>query len=197
MAKKIIGFIKLQIPAGKANPSPPIGPAIQSAAEDDLYALDAMRRGAVDDDAHQKPALHRRRHAQLHWPIREHLGRIHRERAEVLVNAPEALESFLERGRTGRRREVIRDEPAQRCLVTGVDGLDQLRQHPRNAGRGRYTTRPSPPLSYARAYEVSSAGISSNPSYTRSPSMVESKITHRACTEGSIMESFHSFWTPS
>ena len=28
MAKKIIGFIKLQVPAGKANPSPPIGPAL-------------------------------------------------------------------------------------------------------------------------------------------------------------------------
>ena len=28
MAKKIVGFIKLQIPAGKANPSPPIGPAL-------------------------------------------------------------------------------------------------------------------------------------------------------------------------
>ena len=27
MAKKIIGYIKLQVPAGKANPSPPIGPA--------------------------------------------------------------------------------------------------------------------------------------------------------------------------
>ena len=28
MAKKITGFIKLQIPAGKANPSPPVGPAL-------------------------------------------------------------------------------------------------------------------------------------------------------------------------
>jgi len=28
MAKKIVGFIKLQCPAGKANPSPPIGPAL-------------------------------------------------------------------------------------------------------------------------------------------------------------------------
>ncbi len=28
MAKKIIGFIKLQIPAGKATPSPPVGPAL-------------------------------------------------------------------------------------------------------------------------------------------------------------------------
>jgi len=28
MAKKIAGYIKLQVPAGKANPSPPIGPAL-------------------------------------------------------------------------------------------------------------------------------------------------------------------------
>ncbi|WP_092403123.1 MULTISPECIES: 50S ribosomal protein L11 [Candidatus Ichthyocystis] len=28
MAKKVLGLIKLQIPAGKANPSPPLGPAL-------------------------------------------------------------------------------------------------------------------------------------------------------------------------
>jgi len=28
MAKKIVAYIKLQIPAGKANPSPPVGPAL-------------------------------------------------------------------------------------------------------------------------------------------------------------------------
>ena len=28
MAKKIVGYIKLQVPAGSANPSPPIGPAL-------------------------------------------------------------------------------------------------------------------------------------------------------------------------
>lgn len=28
MAKKVVGFLKLQVPAGKANPSPPIGPAL-------------------------------------------------------------------------------------------------------------------------------------------------------------------------
>src|SRR5688572_8665338 len=28
MAKKITGYIKLQIPAGKANPAPPVGPAL-------------------------------------------------------------------------------------------------------------------------------------------------------------------------
>ena len=28
MAKKVIGFIKLQVPAGAANPAPPVGPAL-------------------------------------------------------------------------------------------------------------------------------------------------------------------------
>ncbi len=28
MAKKVIGLVKLQIPAGKANPAPPVGPAL-------------------------------------------------------------------------------------------------------------------------------------------------------------------------
>ena len=28
MSKKVVGFIKLQIPAGKANPAPPVGPVL-------------------------------------------------------------------------------------------------------------------------------------------------------------------------
>ena len=28
MAKKLVGTLKLQIPAGQANPSPPVGPAL-------------------------------------------------------------------------------------------------------------------------------------------------------------------------
>jgi large subunit ribosomal protein L11 len=28
VAKKVVGFIKLQVPAGKANPAPPVGPAL-------------------------------------------------------------------------------------------------------------------------------------------------------------------------
>ena len=28
MAKKIVGYVKLQIPAGKATPAPPVGPAL-------------------------------------------------------------------------------------------------------------------------------------------------------------------------
>ena len=31
MAKKISGYIRLQVPAGQANPSPPIGPALGQA----------------------------------------------------------------------------------------------------------------------------------------------------------------------
>jgi large subunit ribosomal protein L11 len=31
MAKKVVGFVKLQIPAGKANPAPPVGPALGQA----------------------------------------------------------------------------------------------------------------------------------------------------------------------
>ena len=31
MAKKVVNFIKLQIPAGKANPAPPVGPALGAA----------------------------------------------------------------------------------------------------------------------------------------------------------------------
>jgi large subunit ribosomal protein L11 len=31
MAKKVIGVVKLQIPAGKANPAPPVGPALGQA----------------------------------------------------------------------------------------------------------------------------------------------------------------------
>ena len=42
MAKKITGYIKLQIPAGKANPAPPIGPG---AAPDVERKAHAARRG--------------------------------------------------------------------------------------------------------------------------------------------------------
>ena len=30
MAKKVTGYIKLQIPAGKATPAPPVGPALEN-----------------------------------------------------------------------------------------------------------------------------------------------------------------------
>ena len=36
MAKKVEGYIKLQIPAGKATPAPPVGPALGQHAESNL-----------------------------------------------------------------------------------------------------------------------------------------------------------------
>ena len=44
MAKKIVGFIKLQVPAGKANPSPPIGPAL---GQRGLNIMNFVRRSTL------------------------------------------------------------------------------------------------------------------------------------------------------
>ena len=44
MAKKVQGYIKLQIPAGKATPAPPVGPALgqlQKAVDVSVVAVDA------------------------------------------------------------------------------------------------------------------------------------------------------------
>ena len=45
MAKKIVGFIKLQVPAGKANPSPPIGPALGQRGLNISKAFNAKTQG--------------------------------------------------------------------------------------------------------------------------------------------------------
>ena len=43
MAKKITGYIKLQVAAGKANPSPPIGPALGQRADHVLVLVNGVR----------------------------------------------------------------------------------------------------------------------------------------------------------
>ena len=45
MAKKIVGYIKLQVPAGKANPSPPIGPALGLNIMEFCKAFNARTQG--------------------------------------------------------------------------------------------------------------------------------------------------------
>ena len=67
MAKKIIGYIKLQVPAGKANPSPPIGPALGQrglACRERLHGALGGARVDRGDGAGAGGALHhgRRRH---------------------------------------------------------------------------------------------------------------------------------------
>ena len=70
MAKKIVGYIKLQIPAGKANPSPPVGPAlgqrglnIMAFCKEFNAATPAARAGYADPGRHHGV---RRPHVHLH-----------------------------------------------------------------------------------------------------------------------------------
>ena len=51
MAKKIVGFVKLQVPAGKANPSPPIGPALGQRGLNIMEFCKAFNAQTQDQDA--------------------------------------------------------------------------------------------------------------------------------------------------
>ena len=51
MAKKITGYIKLQVPAGKANPSPPIGPALGQRGVNIMEFCKAFNAQTGDHDA--------------------------------------------------------------------------------------------------------------------------------------------------
>ena len=48
MAKKITGYIKLQVPAGKANPSPPIGPALGQRGVNIMEFVKAFNAATTD-----------------------------------------------------------------------------------------------------------------------------------------------------
>ena len=50
MAKKVIGFIKLQIPAGKANPAPPVGPALGQQGVNIMDFCKAFNAATQDKD---------------------------------------------------------------------------------------------------------------------------------------------------
>lgn len=51
MAKKITGYIKLEIPAGKANPSPPVGPALGQAGLNIMEFCKAFNAATQDKEA--------------------------------------------------------------------------------------------------------------------------------------------------
>jgi len=54
MAKKIEGYIKLQIPAGKANPAPPIGPALGQHGVNIMEFCKAFNARTQNDDPDMK-----------------------------------------------------------------------------------------------------------------------------------------------
>ena len=54
MAKKITGYIKLQIPAGKANPAPPIGPALGRHGVNIMEFCKAFNAKTQNDDPDMK-----------------------------------------------------------------------------------------------------------------------------------------------
>lgn len=48
MAKKVVGFIKLQIPAGQANPAPPVGPALGAQQVNIMQFCQAFNAATAD-----------------------------------------------------------------------------------------------------------------------------------------------------
>ena len=53
MAKEILGYIKLQIPAGSANPAPPVGPALgQKGLNIKIFVNSLMTRQKIWKRAH-------------------------------------------------------------------------------------------------------------------------------------------------
>jgi large subunit ribosomal protein L11 len=51
MAKKVTGYIKLQVPAGKANPSPPVGPALGQHGVNIMEFCKAFNAATQDTEA--------------------------------------------------------------------------------------------------------------------------------------------------
>ena len=50
-AKKVVNFIKLQIPAGQANPAPPVGPALGAAQVNIMQFCQAFNAATQDKAA--------------------------------------------------------------------------------------------------------------------------------------------------
>ena len=61
MAKKITGYVKLQVPAGAANPSPPIGPALGQRGLNIMEFCKAFNaQTSQDGKGHADPGRHHR-----------------------------------------------------------------------------------------------------------------------------------------
>ena len=58
MAKKVTGYIKLQIPAGKATPAPPVGPALGQHGVNIVQFTKEFNARTADKGCRQKFQLH-------------------------------------------------------------------------------------------------------------------------------------------
>ncbi len=76
MAKKITGYVKLQIPAGKATPAPPVGPAL---GQQGVNIMDFCKNFNAKTAKHEGPD-HPGRHHGLLGPLLHASSRRRRRR---------------------------------------------------------------------------------------------------------------------
>ncbi len=60
MAQKITGYIKLQIPAGKATPAPPVGPALGQQGVNIMAFTKEFNERTKNESRHDHPGRHHR-----------------------------------------------------------------------------------------------------------------------------------------
>ncbi len=76
MAKKVLTLIKLQIPAGAANPAPPVGPALGQHGVNIMDFCKAFNAQTQQDSGHDHPGRdHGLRRPQLHVHHQDAAGR--------------------------------------------------------------------------------------------------------------------------
>ena len=113
MAKKIVGIIKLQVPAGKANPSPPIGPALGQRGLNIMEFCKAFNAATQN----LEPGM----------PIPVVIT-AYGDRSFTFVTKSAAQQLFSEKG--GGDREGLADDRQGRHRRPGHDGAD-----PRDRGK--------------------------------------------------------------
>ena len=138
MAKKIEGYIKLQIPAGKANPAPPIGPALGQHGVNIMEFCKAFNAKTQNDDPDMKipvvitvyadrsfsfetktpPAADLLRKASgiakgSGTPNKQKIGSIKRSQIELIAGETQPQKKFL-------IRDIARNELASRITAALV-----------------------------------------------------------------------------
>ena len=117
MAKKIVGYVKLQVPAGKANPSPPIGPALGQRGLNIMEFCKAFNAADAEGRAGPAPAGgdHRVRGQELH---------LHHEdaaRVTVLIKKAAGLDKGSKRPHTDKVGKITKKQVEEIAKVKMPD----------------------------------------------------------------------------